>query len=97
MRAWWRKQREKPSRAAARDAEEAHARFVYIEDDGSARDLAPDEAAYLATPFEPADGARPYIKARYDARTPDGRLRGFLARDALPPGTAVRAANAPPA
>ena len=64
--------------------------FVYVEEDGSARELFPDEAEYLATPFHPADGARPYIKDRYDSRAPGGRLRGYLERKWLPSDVKVR-------
>jgi hypothetical protein len=56
---------------------------VYVNEDGSARKLDADEYEYLATGCHPADGARPYIKSRYDARAPDGRLAGFLQRDEL--------------
>ncbi|MFL5560746.1 MAG: hypothetical protein ACJ79K_04640 [Gemmatimonadaceae bacterium] len=68
----------------ARDPDDARARFVYIEDDGSARELTPHECAYLAMPFDPPDGNRPYIKARYRSLTPDRRMRGFLERKHLP-------------
>ena len=69
---------------AAVDANEARARFVYVDDAGAARELTAEECTYLATPYHPADGARPYVKKRYDSRTPDGRLRGFLERTDLP-------------
>jgi hypothetical protein len=63
---------------------EARSNFVMIADDGSARALTPDEAQYLATPFDAGDGGRPYVKLHYDSRTPDGRLLGFLRRSELP-------------
>jgi hypothetical protein len=59
-------------------------RFVYIEEDGSPRALTPQESELLDTEFHPADGARPYIKAKYAERTPDGRISGFLPRRKLP-------------
>jgi uncharacterized protein YndB with AHSA1/START domain len=65
---------------AAADPDEARDRFVYMDDDGSTRELTPDESEYLATAFHPVDGNRPYIKASAASRTPDGRLRGFLLR-----------------
>lgn len=68
---------------AAKNRADAFARFVYMNDDGSTRELLPDEAEYLATAFHPADGGRPYIKAAATTRTPDGRLGGFLRRSAL--------------
>lgn len=64
----------------AASAEDARARFVYVDDDGTVRELTPAECRYLATPFEPSDSGRPYIKERFGARTPDKRLGGFLER-----------------
>lgn len=72
-----------------KDAADA-SRYVWVDDDGSARELSIDEAEYLATEFLPFDGGRPYIKDSYKTRTPDGRLRGFLERRALPLGVTVR-------
>lgn len=64
--------------------------YVFVEDDGSARDLSADELEYLGTPFDPGDGARPYIKWNgYAQLTPDGRIGGFLRRDRLPHGMPV--------
>ena len=60
--------------------------YVFVEDDGSVRDLAPDEIEYLDTDFLPTDGGRPYIKASYSQRTPDGRLGGDLSRRKVPRG-----------
>lgn len=95
MSAWWRRSNEPRPLQAARDAAEARARFVYVNEDGSARELNPEECAYLATGFHPADGARPYIKSQYNARTPDGRLVGFLERSALPVHIEVNSASKP--
>lgn len=58
--------------------------YVYVEDDGSVRDLAIEEIEYLDTDFLPNDGGRPYIKGRYSQRTPDGRLGGYLPRRKVP-------------
>lgn len=63
--------------------------FVAVTDDGSVRSLTPDEVEYLNTEFLPGDGARPYIKASYQALTPDGRIGGFLHRSKLPRHTHV--------
>jgi hypothetical protein len=71
-------------------------RFVHIADDGSARELDPNEVEYLNTEFHPADSGRPYIKSSYSALTPDGRMRGFLARAMLPPEVAVPIVDALP-
>ena len=70
--------------SSASSADEARADFVFMEDDGSVRELTAEEAEYLATPFHPADGGRPYIKTGSRARTPDGRLGGFLRRRNVP-------------
>lgn len=64
--------------------------YVYVEDDGSARELDDDEREYLSTRFDPADGARPYIKFRNESLTPDGLLGGYLRRRQLPKGIPVR-------
>jgi hypothetical protein len=64
-----------------------------IADNGSARALTPDEAQYLATPFDAGDGGRPYVKLHYDSRTPDGRLLGFLRRSELPAHIPVQSDN----
>ena len=59
-------------------------RFIYVNDDGSARGLTSDERDYLNTKFYPTDGNRPYVKSRYNQRTPDGRISGFLLKKRLP-------------
>jgi hypothetical protein len=79
---------------AARSAADGHAHFVYVHDDGSARELTANEAEYLATPFDPTDGGRPYIKAHYNTRTPTGSLRGFLERSELPGHIRLQPADA---
>ncbi|NBW11428.1 MAG: hypothetical protein EBR82_25685 [Caulobacteraceae bacterium] len=57
---------------------------VYVEDDGSWRELSEEEIEYLRTPFAPTDGDRPYIKTSYGQRTSTGSLNGYLARRKLP-------------
>ena len=64
--------------------------YVYVEDDGNARELNAEEREYLSTKFEGGDGARPYIKLRYESLTPDGRLSGYLRRRRLPKSIPVR-------
>jgi len=59
-------------------------KYVYVEDDGSVREVSKDDEAYLTTQFHPTDGARPYIKFSYNERTPDGRLSGFIDRRRVP-------------
>jgi hypothetical protein len=70
--------------SSASSTAEARDRFVFVEEDGSIRELTLEEAEHLATPFHPADGGRPYIKSRYKSRTPSGSVSGFLARQDVP-------------
>jgi hypothetical protein len=63
--------------------------YVWVDDYGNARELDADQRAYLSTEFHGADGARPYIKFRYESLTPDGRLIGYLRRRQLPKGIPV--------
>jgi hypothetical protein len=72
--------------------------LVWIDDDGSVRELTEAEKTYVDTDFSPFDGARPYIKSRYDQRNALSKLRGFLQRKQLPAGMAVHPAppSSPP-
>ncbi|MGY6647582.1 hypothetical protein [Wenyingzhuangia sp. IMCC45574] len=58
--------------------------YVYIEVDGTVRELDDEEKNYLNHDFSPADGARPYIKSRYKSLTPDGKIFGFIERRRVP-------------
>lgn len=58
--------------------------YVVVENDGSIRDVTPDEQAYLEEEFEPTDSGRPYIKSRYGELTPDGKIGGYLERRDVP-------------
>ena len=57
--------------------------YVYIQEDGSSRELDSEERAYLEEAFHPNDGGRPYVKTRYSQLTPDGKMEGFLKRSKL--------------
>lgn len=83
---WW-AFRMRPRRAA-----EGGFPYVFVEEDGGARELDADERAYLQAEFHPADGGRPYIKSHYASRTPGGRLAGYLRRRQLPPRIPIRPA-----
>ena len=76
-------------RARPRRGKEPGFEYIYVNSDGSARELEEDEIEYLSTEFHPADGGRPYIKLDYEARTPDGRLDGYLRRRQLPKRIAI--------
>ena len=76
-----------------RRPKEAGFHYIYVNRDGSARELTEDEQQYLNTRFDGADGNRPYIKFRYESLTPDGGISGYLLRRQLP--TKVEIASAP--
>ena len=67
--------------------------YVYVNADGSVRELHPNERRYLETDFKGGDGAAPYIKSRYDERNGWHDLAGYLKRRSLPDGIAI--ADAP--
>lgn len=62
---------------------------IFINADGTARELHADERAYLETEFTGGDGNMPYIKGSYDERNGWGDLGSYLAREDLPAGIAV--------
>ena len=59
-------------------------KYVYVEDEGSVREVYKDEEDYLNQKFEGADGSRPYIKNKYDQKTPDGKISGYILRRRVP-------------
>jgi hypothetical protein len=68
--------------------------YIYVNADGSARELHAGERQYLETEFHGADGGRPYIKSRYAQRDGWGEISGYLKRSKLPRGVAVAPAPA---
>lgn len=67
--------------------------YVYVNQDGSVRELSPREQDYLSEDFDGGDGGRPYIKWAYTDLDGWGSLSGFLARDKVPATVAVRRVN----
>ena len=63
--------------------------YVYVNVDGSARELHVTERTFLETPFFPADGGRPYVKSEYSQTNGWGEIAGFLERSKLPHGTQI--------
>jgi hypothetical protein len=63
--------------------------WIFVNSDGTARELHASEREYLETRFPPADGGRPYIKFRYSRRDGWGDLAGFMERSRLPDGMHV--------
>jgi hypothetical protein len=68
--------------------------YLYVNADGTARELHASERRYLETEFSGGDGAAPYIKDRYDELNGWGELKGYLSRLELPAGTPIHAAPA---
>jgi hypothetical protein len=68
--------------------------YIFVNADGTARDLHASERRYLETEFTGGDGAAPYIKDSYDELNGWGELKGYLMRSALPAGTRIHAAPA---
>jgi hypothetical protein len=66
--------------------------YVYVNADGTARELHPNERQYLETEFLPGDGAAPSVKDSYAERNGWGEIRGYLERSKLPEGTPVQQA-----
>jgi len=58
--------------------------FVYVNQDGSARELSPNEQTYLSTEFRGDDSGRPYIKATYKSSDGWGSQSGFIERRRVP-------------
>jgi hypothetical protein len=66
--------------------------LVWINVDGSARELTDAEKKYVDTEFSPFDGARPYIKSHYGQRNGWGELSGYLQRSEVPGGMVINPA-----
>lgn len=58
--------------------------YIYVNADGSARELHAGEREFLETPFHPADGGRPYVKSSYAQKNGWGEITGFMRRSKLP-------------
>ncbi|HTB86589.1 MAG TPA: hypothetical protein VK743_01485 [Steroidobacteraceae bacterium] len=58
--------------------------YVYVNQDGSVREISAGEQEYLKRHFDPFDGARPYIKSRYWSWDNWGSRSGYLKRRRVP-------------
>lgn len=67
-----------------RRPEEPGFRFVYVNQDGSVRELSPQEREYLLEEFPGGDSGRPYIKTSYASRDGWGSRSGFIVRRRVP-------------
>jgi len=68
--------------------------YVYVNADGSARELHPDERDYLESALQPGDGGRPYVKRNYSQKNGWGEVAGFLRRSHLPNEIVIQVAPA---
>lgn len=67
--------------------------YVYVNQDGTVRELSPDERAYLSEDFDGGDGGRPYIKLSYKELNGWKSLHGFLPRKLVPSKITIRSVN----
>jgi hypothetical protein len=67
--------------------------FVYVNHDGTVRELSENEREYLSEEFAPGDGARPYIKSSYAELNGWGSMSGFLQRSMVPANVEVQPVN----
>lgn len=68
--------------------------YVYVNQDGSVREISAGEQAYLERRFDPFDGARPYIKSRYWSWDNWGSRSGYLKRYRVPSRIAIQPVRA---
>ena len=66
--------------------------YVFVNADGTVRELHESERTYLETPFYPTDGARPYVKSSYDQKDGWGGMEGFCPRSVIPSSFDILAA-----
>ena len=66
---------------------------MYVNQDGSVRELSPKEQEYLKQEFSPFDGARPHIKASYKSVDGWGSMSGYLPRKKVPSDITVDPVN----
>jgi hypothetical protein len=68
--------------------------YVYVNADGSARELHPNERKHLETFFDPFGGGGPPVKYKYSQKLESGQIAGFLRRSKLPRGMEILRAPA---
>ena len=63
--------------------------YVYVNQDGTVRELSNSEQAYLTEEFSPGDSGRPYIKSHYEALDGWNSISGFILRRQIPDGIPI--------
>jgi hypothetical protein len=71
---------------APRPRDEPGFEYVYVNQDGSVREISPGERAYLSEDFAGGDGGRPYVKSNYKCLDGWGSQSGFMGRHRVPAG-----------
>jgi hypothetical protein len=74
----------------SRRAEDGGFEYIYVDDEGVARELTDAEKQRVGAEYARDDSRRPYIKLRYESRDDLGRRRGFLKRRQLPAGVPIQ-------
>jgi len=68
-------------------------KFVYVNQDGTVRELSPEEVVYLSQKFSGGDGGRPYIKSSYESIDGWGSQSGFIERHRVPSRITISPVN----
>jgi hypothetical protein len=68
--------------------------YVFVNDNGSIRELHEAERRHLETPYDPTDGARPYVKKSFQDRNALGNPKGYCLRSKIPANAAILEAPA---
>jgi hypothetical protein len=58
--------------------------YVYVDDDGSVRELTTAEEEFLSTAVFPSGEVDRFIKSKYESTTAEGRMAGYLQRRRVP-------------
>ncbi len=64
--------------------------YVYVNADGTIRELHSNERSYLLSEFRPGDGAMPYIKSSYSQLNSWRELTGYLERSKVSHGAQIQ-------
>jgi hypothetical protein len=69
---------------SAEEAQQIPYPYIYVNADGTARELHQAERDYLEEAFSPMDGARPYVKGNFNARDGSDSIKGYCHRSEVP-------------
>lgn len=67
-----------------RRGSESGFKFVYVNQDGTARELSPGEREYVSAEYSGGDSGRPYIKSSFESVDGWGSQSGFIPRRRVP-------------